>query len=83
MKSRDYLESFTDKKDSRRQLVQLSAKAKAELPRLEKVWEAGEIGVRKLFEPDDDFLDKLALLEQQYAEFNFMERTLIELGNEE
>ncbi len=82
MKSRRYLESSIDPNDSRRQLVELSAKAKAELPRLEQIWEAGEIGVRKLFEPDDDFLDKLALLEQQYAEFDFMERTLKELDHE-
>lgn len=83
MKSRDYLESFTDKKDSRRQIVQLSAKAKAALPRLEQIWEAGEKGVSKLFDIDDDFLEKLALLEQQYAQFDFMERTLKELDNEQ
>lgn len=82
MKSRDYLESFPDQSDSRRQLVKLSAKAKAELPKLERVWQAGEIGVRKLFLPDDDFLEKLAALEQQYAQFDFMERTLKELENE-
>ncbi|MBX2876759.1 MAG: MarR family transcriptional regulator [Saprospiraceae bacterium] len=83
MKSRGYLESSTDKKDSRRQLVELSAKAKAELPRLERIWEAGERGVRKLFDVDDDFLDKLARLEQQYVQFDFMERTLKELENEQ
>lgn len=82
MKSRDYLESFADKSDSRRQLVKLSAKAKAELPKLEKIWKAGELGVRKLFLPDDDFLEKLAALEQQYAQFDFMERTLKELRDE-
>ena len=79
MKGNGYLESFTDKQDSRKQQVQLSAKAKQNLPQLEKIWEAGTLGVSRLFDPKDDFLGQLEKIERQLNEKDFRERTLNEL----
>lgn len=76
MKDRDYLESLTDPSDSRRQLLKLSKKAHTELPALEKVWAAGENGIKKMFSPDDPFLEMLTNLENNYKKKNFMNRTL-------
>ena len=82
MKEKEYLLSSVDQNDSRRQLVTLSPKAKEILPKLEHIWKMGELGLDKLFEPGQDFLKQLEMLERQLREQNFMERTLNELKNE-
>lgn len=82
MKSRGYLESRTDRQDSRKQLVMLSDKALRELPELEKVWHAGEAGIKKMFAPENKLLEQLQMLEAQLAKADFRQRTLKELNNE-
>jgi len=82
MKNRSYLESHTDSQDSRRQIITLSPKALLELPRLNEVWEAAERGIRKAFPPGDNFLEQLALIEQQNQKLDFMKRTIKELKND-
>lgn len=82
MKSRGYLESFTDPEDSRKQLVKLSDRAIKELPAFEKVWTAGTRGLQKMFASDHGFLEQLTQLELKLRERNFMEITLNELDHE-
>lgn len=84
MKDRGYLESSTDTKDSRKQMIRLSEKAKTILPKLEKIWAAGITGTQKMFTEanNEDFLDKLEILENQFRDQDFMKRTLNELKND-
>lgn len=79
MKEKDYLEGFIDPNDSRRKMVKLTDRAQEELPKLERLWKAGENTIRKIFPEHDDFLDKLEIIENYYREESFMQRTLNEL----
>lgn len=83
MKDKGFLSCTTDTSDSRRQLVRLSKKAMDQLPRFEAFWQAGERSIMTLFSEDDNFLERLCQLEQQYQQTDFMTRTLNELNNEQ
>ena len=82
MEKAGYLNPAMDKTDSRRKHFSLSKKAEENMPHLEKVWEAGIAGIRKLFPEDSNFLDQLESLEIQYSQKDFKTRTLNELDNE-
>lgn len=77
-----YIESSVDKSDSRKRQFRLTEKAIINLPEWEKVWEAGTIGVEKIFS-DTNFLDQLESLEIHLSQQDFKERTLNELSNEQ
>ncbi len=79
MKERGYVETHIDARDSRKQLVSLTSKAKRKLPELEKLWQACERGIRTISSLDDQFLDKLEVIEAHYREQDFRQRTLKEL----
>ncbi len=79
MKEKDYLQSFIDPEDSRRQLFMLTEKAHEHIPEFDMVWRAGTKGVRDLFPTDSSFLEQLETLEIKLSQSNFMERTLNEL----
>ncbi|GAB5525299.1 MAG: hypothetical protein Roseis2KO_31710 [Roseivirga sp.] len=83
MREKGFLTCTADPNDSRRQLIKLSKKAEAALPRFEAFWQAGERSIASLFSPDSDFLVQLAQLEQQYHQSDFMTRTLNELSHDE
>lgn len=82
MEQAGYLNSTVDKSDSRKKHFFLSTKAEENLPRFEEVWSAGTEGVKKLFPENSNFLASLEVLEVQYSQKDFKERTLNELGNE-
>ncbi|MEP5613895.1 MAG: helix-turn-helix domain-containing protein [Cyclobacteriaceae bacterium] len=82
MEANGYLVSSTDKADSRKRQYQLSRKAETNLPEFQKVWDAGTIGLGKLF-PDSSFLDQLEAIEIYLSQSDFMERTLNELPDEQ
>ena len=79
MSDKGYLRCAADPKDSRRQLVKLSAKALGKLPEYEAIWQAGERSIQALFEEGDDFLDQLDRLQALYREQDFKTRTQNEL----
>lgn len=81
MKDRGYLETTIDAFDSRKQMITLSQKSKDVLPELEKIWGACGRGIQSVFEPDDQFFEKLDEIEAFYREADFMQRTLKEMGN--
>ncbi len=79
MEKANYLDSSVDQSDSRKKHFRLSQKAHDQLPRFEEIWEAGIKGVSNLFSEDSNFMDQLELLEIQYSQKDFKERTLNEL----
>lgn len=81
MEASGYLDSSTDKIDTRKRLFKLSNKAIDKMPELEKVWAAGTLSVQKLF-PDHNFLDQLESIEIQLSQSDFMTRTINELPDE-
>lgn len=82
MEANGYVAAQTDKSDSRKKNYALTQKALNKLPELEKVWEAGTEGVKKLFKEESTFLAELESLEIQLSQQDFMNRTLNELNNE-
>lgn len=72
-----YLEGNKCEKDGRRQLLQLTEKARKSLPQFEEVWEAGTRGVEKMMK-EHDILPLLGHLEAQLSKQNFKERTFAE-----
>ncbi|WP_047247002.1 MarR family winged helix-turn-helix transcriptional regulator [Maribacter thermophilus] len=81
MKAKDYLKAETDKRDHRIQLLKLTTKAKKELPKLDKVWFAGEKTIKELLDNNTDIFDQLDKIENAIAESNYKDRTLIHLKN--
>ncbi|CAL2105565.1 Winged helix DNA-binding protein [Tenacibaculum sp. 190524A02b] len=72
MKSKGYIISSTDTKDSRRQIIQLSKKAMQELPKLENEWDEIQLVVSQIF--DTEFLEKLATVEANISEASMLKR---------
>ncbi len=74
MIERGYLEEERDEADGRKKLVRLSTHAKRRMPRLRRVWAAGQATVREILGADRSFLDELAQFEDRIAEKGFAER---------
>lgn len=76
---REYLLLKSDPQDSRKKLISLSEKAHAELPRFERVWEAGQNAIRKMLVENEGFLLALDQLEREHQKASFQERVYQEL----
>ena len=72
MKQAGYVTGTSDKSDSRKQLIQLTEKAKKELPLFERKWDKIEIAVGELF--SDAFLKQVSLVEQKMKERSLLSR---------
>lgn len=72
MKEKGYIESITDRKDSRRQLLQLSGKSKKELPLFEKEWELIETIIQEFV--DLELLEKISILERKLGDKGLFDR---------
>ncbi len=70
-----YLESNQCEIDSRRKLLDLSEKARRELPEFEKIWDSGVTGIKRML-ADTHALEFLDSLEEKISEKGFKERTL-------
>jgi DNA-binding MarR family transcriptional regulator len=81
MKSKGYLESTKDAKDSRRQLLQLSQKAKEELPKLKVVWEAGRKSIADILEGEEEIFKQLSAIEKAIKKQTYKERSMEYLKN--
>tara|TARA_B100000809_G_scaffold71040_1_gene68622 strand:- start:2498 stop:2989 length:492 start_codon:yes stop_codon:yes gene_type:complete len=78
MMDKDYLISEKDKTDSRKRVLELSARAIKMFPEYEKIWQAGEYGIEKaLF--GLEALDLITTLENKYFNKGFAERTIKQL----
>jgi|GEM_PF-87023 len=78
MVKKGYLRMYKNKKDSRKQQIELSQKAKDRLPEFEKLWQAGERAMKRLFPPGNTFFEMLNELDRQFLQSSFQQRTLME-----
>lgn len=76
MKANDYLVAIKDPVDNRKQQLRLSEKAQRELPKLEKVWQAGEQSIKDILQGNEQLLQQLSELEAAIAKQTYKERTL-------
>ncbi|TRX59362.1 winged helix DNA-binding protein [Fulvivirga sp. M361] len=74
MKASGYVTSTTDPKDSRKQIVQLTEKARKELPNLEAEWDKIKIAVGAIF--NDEFLEQLVEVEENMTESDLLDRVI-------
>lgn len=80
MKKKNYITSKTDKNDSRKQLLELSDKAKARLPEFIKHWDAGTKTTEQLIKRSPHFIQELTEIEKMVSDKNYMQRTLKNLN---
>ncbi len=80
MIKKGYLESRQCSVDSRRRLLVLTKKSKEEMPKFERIWEAGVSGLKKTL-GDSDAVAFLDTLESRVFEKGFRQRTLERLEN--
>ena len=73
-----YLISEKDQNDSRKRVLQLSDKAIKNLPRFQKIWDAGQRGIEHALK-DLDGLMFISTLEDRFYNKGFKERTLEQL----
>ncbi len=73
-----YLVSEKDSEDSRKRLLDLSDRAVKMLPKYEKIWDAGELGIEKALKGLDPLLF-ITEMENRFTRSNFKQRTLKEL----
>lgn len=74
----DYLTSSKDPEDSRKRVLDLTDKARKNLPRFEQIWSAGEKGIEDAlgtFQP----LKFMSEMERVFASSGFKDRTINEL----
>ncbi|WP_410221472.1 MarR family winged helix-turn-helix transcriptional regulator [Pedobacter sp.] len=76
MKTAGYVNSVTDEKDSRKQILSLSDKALKAIPEFEKYWDACVETMKQLTEDCPHFLDDLDKIEQKVQQSSYKERTL-------
>ena len=76
MKKQDYIDTKTDENDSRKQLLELSDKAKKKLPEFRKHWDACIKTTEQLIEQSPNFMQELTEFENLVADKNYMERSL-------
>ncbi len=80
MKSKGYLESLPDSSDSRKTLLRLSKKGLKHLPAFEEQWEKVDSVIREVV--DDEFLLKLAEIEERLGSQSISERYLKKYDDE-
>jgi DNA-binding MarR family transcriptional regulator len=71
-----YLSDSKSDHDSRKRILTLTPKAKEKMPELERVWDAGTAGFKRMMH-DTDLLRMLDVLEDRIAEKGFRQRTLL------
>ena len=80
MQRMGYVDFTSDQNDQRKKIVQLSAKAEKELPKLERIWNAGQKTVEQMLENNPLFLEALSDFEKQQTEQSFSERAIKRLN---
>lgn len=76
MKASGYINSVTDEKDSRKQILSLSDKAIKAFPEFENYWNACEETMKEITADCPHFLQDLGKIEQKVQESSYKERTL-------
>lgn len=76
MQGMGYVIIVSDKNDARKKMLELSEKAKRELPGFGKVWKAGQKAVQQILEGNPHFMDSLSAFEKNQSEESFSERAI-------
>ncbi len=76
MKKKGYIETSISEKDSRKKLITLSDKAKRELPKFEKIWDAGQKSIQQILAENMEFFVNLEKFENQIQAKSFKDRAL-------
>lgn len=71
-----YIDIIENKTDKRKKQLQLSKKALKELPKFERVWDAGQKSIRDMLKGNKVFFSSLEKFEQQLDKTDFKERAL-------
>lgn len=74
MKNKGYIISNKDKEDNRKYQLELSDKAKAELPLLQQYWEAGNQAIEEMMNHNKELLEQLEIVEKNMDELDFKSR---------
>ena len=82
MRNKGYIDIIKDTHDNRKRQLQLSKKAKSELPRFEKLWSVGQQTIKEMLEESELFLVLLEKFEQQIEQKSFKGRVLNHLKND-
>lgn len=82
MDASGYLNISSSDLDKRKQVIELSSKAKEQMPEMKVVWDACEEAVSSIFE-NDQFIIELDKMEKAFKESNFFDRVIKNLGTEE
>ena len=83
MKKNGHVETRTDAKDKRKQILTLTEKAYKQLPIFEKYWNAGRQTVKDLLADSPHFLEEFLKIEEKVNQNDYRERTLKNLKNDE
>lgn len=76
MAKKGYIDIIEDKTDKRKKQLKLSKKALKELPKFERVWDAGQKSIKDILKGNKEFISSLEKLEQQLDKIDFKERAL-------
>lgn len=76
MKASGYVDTIPHNLDSRKQILELSDKAKQSLPEFEKYWNACILTMKELLEGNSNFMNSLEKIEKKIEESSYKERTL-------
>ena len=76
MKKKGYINIRTNGNDNRKKQVELSQKGLKELPKFEKIWNAGQQSIKDMLEANKEFLISLEKFEKQIKYKNFKDRTI-------
>ena len=82
MTKKGYVVVLKDEHDSRKKILQLSEKANTELPKFEKIWDAGQKSIREILEPNMEFFKYLEEFETQINNKSFKDRAIEHLKND-
>ena len=76
MSKNGYIKVSIDRYDHRRKLLQLTNKAKKNLPMFEEIWKAGQKSVREILKDNKDFINCLEAFETEIYKKSFCKRAL-------
>lgn len=82
MKKRGYLDVINDSQDNRKKQLHLSKKALNELPKFERIWDAGQQSIKDILATNNEFIGALEKFEKEIERNNFKDRALTYLQND-
>lgn len=76
MRKKGYVNAIRDKTDKRKSQLELSKKAKKELPQLHNYWQAGISALEEMMADKQELLRQLQVLEEKMDEMDYKSRIL-------